>query len=211
MRNGEGSRRGLRAFWLACALVVAAPLVHAQAAVSPEEVKAAFLFRFAGFVDWPAQAKTDEGFVFGLVAAPEVETQLRRYASLRPVGQQHAQVRRLESPADLDGVHVLYIGSRDAARLARWADAARHRAVLVVTDAPDGLERGGMLNFITTDRVQFEASVEAASRAGLRLDARLLSVAVRVKKGDASEPTLYAGRTRALTHRSSARRSSRSA
>jgi YfiR/HmsC-like len=73
-----------------------------------------------------------------------------------------------------------------------------------VTDAPEGLERGGVINFITTDRVQFEASVEAANGAGLRLNPRLLSVAIRVKKGDASKPTLYARRSRLLTHRSSA-------
>ena len=170
-------------------------MAHSQAAVSPEEVKAAFLFRFAGFVDWPAQARTSEGFVFGVVTAPDVETELRRYASLRPVGRQHAQVRGLESPADLAGVHVLFIGGRDPARLARWLSAARELPILVVTDAPDGLERGGTINFITTDRVQFEASIEAASRAGLRLDARLLSVAIRVKKGEAREPTLYARRS----------------
>jgi YfiR/HmsC-like len=129
MRNGEGSRQGARAFLVALVLLFFAPLAYAQASASPEEVKAAFLFRFAAFVDWPAQAKTDEGFVFGMVAAPDVEAELRRYASLRPIGQQQAQVRRLESPADLAGVHVLFIGARDAARLARWIDAARARPV----------------------------------------------------------------------------------
>jgi hypothetical protein len=57
--------------------------------------------------------------------------------------------------------------------------------VLIVTEAPDGLERGGMINFVTTDRVQFEVAISNASKAGIHLNARLLSVAIRVRKGEA--------------------------
>jgi hypothetical protein len=193
MRTGEGFRQRWGLLLLVVAMLGAPSAGHTQAGVSPEEVKAAFLFRFAGFVEWPPQSGTEERFVFGIVDAPEVEAQLRRYASLRPIGQQHAEVRHVVSASDLAGIHVFFIGGRDAARLTRWIAAARERPILVVTDAADGLERGSVLNFVTTDRVQFEASVEAASRAGLRLNPRLLSVATRVKKGEASGRTLLAG------------------
>jgi hypothetical protein len=180
---------------LLLALVVLLPwaAAHGQASVTTEEVKAAFLVRFAGFVDWPAQARADEQLVIGVVDSADVEAELRRYAELRPAGNRPTAVRTVQTPADLAGVHIFFIGSRDPARLSRWIAAARSLPVLLVTDAPVGLERGSMINFITTDRVQFEAAADAAARAGLRLNPRLLSVAARVKKGELGGETLLAG------------------
>ena len=179
---------------LVLALVALLPwaAAHGQASVTTEEVKAAFLVRFAGFVDWPAPARADQQLVIGVVDSADVEAELRRYADLRPAGNRPTAVRTVETPADLAGVHIFFIGSRDPARLSRWIAAARSLPVLLVTDAPDGLERGSMINFITTDRVQFEAAADAATRAGLRLNPRLLAVAARVKKGELGGETLLA-------------------
>jgi hypothetical protein len=181
-----------RALLLFFALALA-PAAAAQTA-SPEDVKAAFLFRFVGFVEWPAESRTDEGIVFGVVDAEDVEEELRRYAALRTIGGQRPQVRRVRAPADLEGVHVLFIGSADPGRIAAWLAATRRLPILTVTDAYDGLERGSVLNFVTTDRVRFEASTAAAVRAQLRLSSRLLSVAMRVKKGGIAWTTLFASR-----------------
>lgn len=180
---------------LLLALVALLPwtAAHGQANVTTEEVKAAFLVRFAGFVDWPARARADPQLVIGVVDSADVEAELRRYAELRPAGSRSTAVRTVETPADLAGVHIFFIGSRDPGRLSRWIAAARSLPVLLVTDAPDALERGSMINFITTDRVQFEAAADAATRAGLRLNPRLLSVAARIKKGELGGETLLAG------------------
>lgn len=185
------TRRCARTLLAAIALLL--PSMVAAQAVSPEEVKAAFLFRFAAFVEWPEQSRSDEGIVFGVVGSDDVEAELRRYASQRAIGNRAPEVRSVDTPADLAGVHILFVASRDAASLSRWVAAARQHPILVVTDAPDALERGSMINFLTTDRVRFEASPEAATRAGLRLTPRLLSVATRVKKGDAGGDSVLAG------------------
>ena len=182
----------LRLFLLALVALLPWAAAYGQTNVTPEEVKAAFLLRFAGFVEWPAQARTDQQLVIGVVDAGDVEAELRRYAELCAAGQRPV-VRSVETPADLAGVHIFFIGGREPARLSRWIAAARSLPILLVTDAPDGLERGSMINFITTDRVQFEAATETATRAGLRLNPRLLSVATRVKKGEAGGDTLLAG------------------
>jgi hypothetical protein len=184
---------------LALAALLPLAAAHGQGNVTPEEVKAAFLFRFAGFVDWPAQARADEQLVIGVVEGGDVEAELRRYASLRMIGNRAAVVRSIETSSDLNGVHILFIGSRDPSRLSRWIAAARPLPILVVSDVPEGLERGSMINFITTDRVQFEAAADAASRAGLRLNPRLLSVAARVKKGDLASEMLLALCTQAAS------------
>ena len=185
-------RSPLRLLVLALLALLPWGAAHAQANITPEEVKAAFLFRFAGFVDWPAQARADQQLVIGVVDSPDVEAELRRYAELRPAGNRPTAVRTVETQADLAGVHIFFIGSRDPARLSRWITAARSLPVLVVADAPDALERGAMINFITTDRIQFEAAADAAARAGLRLNPRLLSVAARIKKGELGGEMLLA-------------------
>ncbi len=182
-----------RLLLLLVSLALMLPSAAAAQDPSAEEVKAAFLFRFASFVEWPAKSRSDEGIVFGVVNASGVQAELRRYAALRPIGDRPPVVRQVETAADLEGVHILFIGGRDAS-LSRWVAASGRLAILVVTDAPDGLERGSMLNFLTTDRVQFEASPAAATRAGLRLTSRLLSVASRVKKGDAGGEVVIASR-----------------
>jgi hypothetical protein len=80
-------------------------------------------------------------------------------------------------------VHVLYVAAPDFARFLK--SSLRRPAVLIVTDARDGLENGATINFVLSEgRVKFEVSLEAAQRAGLTISARLLGIAVRVKKGE---------------------------
>jgi hypothetical protein len=164
----------------------------AQPRYSPDEVKAAFLYNFAAFTEWPAQVRVQDGLVIGVLNAEEVEAELRRQVAARPTAARKVEVKRVEAD-DLGGVHILYIGAREGPRLARLLPALRDKPVLVVTDAHDGLERGSMINFLVGERVQFEIALDNATRVGLRLSSRLLSVAVRVKKGSAPDVPMYAG------------------
>jgi hypothetical protein len=174
---------------LLAALLIAAPPQPQAQAPSPEEVKAAFLYHFGAFVEWPAQPRA-ERMVIGVMGDEAIEAEVRRITAGRRIQERPVTVRRIEPGADLSGVHVLYVGPREPPQLARIARAAAGHPVLVVTDQPDGLEYGGVVNFVTADRVQFEISLDAAARAGLRLSPRLLSVAVRVKKGETATPLL---------------------
>jgi hypothetical protein len=154
---------------------------HAQ--YSEQEVKAAFLYNFARFVEWPKAREPSRELVIAVLGAPELEAELRRVAADRSQ-ERRLDVRRIDEGASLEGVHILYVGPDPAPPAAMLAEA-RKRHVLVVSDAPDGLARGAAINFVTTDRVRFEVSLKAAEDAGLRLSSRLLSVAVRIRKGEA--------------------------
>jgi hypothetical protein len=177
----------LFATWLLLSGAVwAAP---AEGRYSADEVKAAFLYNFTGFVTWPPEARAGEGIVIGVMGAEEVEAELRRSAAARP--GRAVTVRRVVSVDDAFGAHILFVGARENARLGNLLPALRQAPILTVTEAPDGIDRGSMINFVTADRVQFEISVEAAARSGLHLSSRLLSVATRVKKGASPlEPTI---------------------
>jgi YfiR/HmsC-like len=152
---------------------------------SIDAVKAAYLFRFTSYVEWPASL-TDAPFIIGVVGAEDVAVHLERLLTGRSVGGRQAQVRRVSSEADLQGVRILYVGERVFRSSYKLREQARSKPILLVTDNRMGLEGGGVINFIEVDRnLRFEISLEAAERNGLKIDSALLSVAARVaKKGE---------------------------
>lgn len=171
-------RRGLILSLAALGLALS-PAFAAQFSI--DAVKATYLFRFASYVDWPEAAKGEGPFVIGVIGGENVEVHLQRLLSGMSVHGKPAKVRRVQKPDDLEGVHILYVG----ANVFRSSRPLRLRAIekpiLLVTDSRDGLEGGGVINFIEVDRnLRFEISLEAAHRSGLKIDSALLSVAARV-------------------------------
>jgi hypothetical protein len=157
--------------------------------VSPGEIqiKAAFLYKFTGYVEWPKSSfkEPNSPITIGVVGAEDIADELRRIVSGRSVQRRGLTVTVVNKESDLSGVHVLFIGHDATARVARLVEVARQRPILTVTDTPDGLDRGSIINFLVVKRrVQFEISVEAAEKTGLVLSSRLLAVALRVKKGN---------------------------
>jgi hypothetical protein len=174
---------------LAAALLTACALILASApaaAALESEVKAAYLHRFLDFVTWPHDAfhGDDDPLVIGVLGDDSVSAELARQTRDRRVHGRPVRTIVFQEGGDAV-VHVLYVPQAARGLLARVIERMRRRPVLIVTDFRDGLEQGGTINFVRSgDRIQFEVSLEAASRAGLSISSRLLSVAVRVKKGE---------------------------
>ena len=108
--------------------------------------------------------------------------ELDRATPGRLVQSRPISVQRIAPAGTLAGLHVLYVATGAPARARDLAAAALSHNVLLVIDAPDGLAHGSVLNFLLVDgRIRFEASLDAARRADLRLSSRLLAVAYRVQ------------------------------
>jgi len=165
---------------LMCGLLIAPPL---QAAVfSADAVKAAFLYRFASYIEWPEDAPTGP-LVIAVSGADEVARQLSELLPQVNVNGRPVAVRRVSKPAELDGVHILYVGPDSLARTRALRTAALNRPILIVTDDEKGLDSGGVINFVEAERnVRFEISLLAADRARLKINSALLSVAARVER-----------------------------
>jgi hypothetical protein len=166
----------------ACAL----PLLAAggvRAAEPERSVKAAFLLKFVGYVEFGAAGPAaGEPLVIGVVGADDVAAELARLArqAARPVA-----VRRLRAGDALAGVHVLFVGGGESDRAERLLRAAARQGALGVTEFDGGLREGSVINFRVVDqRVRFEVSLAAADQANLRLSSRLLSVAYLVQRAD---------------------------
>jgi hypothetical protein len=174
-----------------CSAVAHAPAQVAAPTASPalpptlDEAKAANLHRFAGFVEWPLTkfASPDAPIVVGTVGSPGVHKELAQIVAGRLVQNRAMQVVELDEPRQSASVHILMIGRGAWKRAGEWIAAVKGQPVLVITDMPQGLERGATLCFIESEgRLRFEASVAAAEAAGLKLSSRLLPLAERVVK-----------------------------
>jgi hypothetical protein len=163
---------------------IAASVAEAQV-FSASAVKAAFLHRFASYVQWPPEALGErEGpFVIAVVGSEEIARNLEELLPGLAVQDRPAEVRRVTRASELEGVHILYIGPDAAARARDLRAAAAERPILLVTDGEDDFDGGAIINFRESDnRVRFEVSLTAADRAGLRIDSALLPVAARVER-----------------------------
>ena len=169
----------LAAVW---AMSLAVRAAGAAESYSEDAVKAAFLYRFTGYVDWPPQAAADPQFTIAVLDAGGVATELERLLQNRQIQNRPAQVRPIKNLRELDGAQMLYIGGSHRDDLHRLISSVAGRPVLVVTSQEGGLDAGSSVNFVLIDqRVRFEISLDAAQGSGLRVASELLAVAIRVR------------------------------
>ena len=158
--------------------------VQAQEMHSVEAVKAAYLYRFAAYVEWPQETVAAGPFVIVVVGDHGIANELRRLVPEHQINKQVVQVKEVTTVAQIGNAQILYVGTGNDAILRSLAAGARH-SMLVVSDDERGLDLGSVLNFVTVDnRVRFEVSLSAADRAQLKISADLLSVAIRVHGGN---------------------------
>ena len=170
---------------LCLAALLAAGHAAAQAA-SEIQVKAAYLYQFGGFVEWPPQAfaTPDGAFSIGLIGADAMAAELEQIVATRVVQGRQVVVRRLDPGEPLAGLQVLFVGGAAAGRLPEILSAAKGAPLLVVTETEDALSQGSIINFVAVgNRVRFDVALPAAARSRLRISSRLLGVARRVVQG----------------------------
>jgi hypothetical protein len=180
------SRSGLPRLFAWLAFVAALLQVEVGAAQgmsgAADEVKAAYLYKFVSYIDWPEAAFSgaDDPLVIGVAGADGVYAELSRVLVGRSAHGRPLQARRVLPGDPVERVQMLYVGDLDLAR-SPWAQRLRDRPVLLVTESPGGLDAGGALSFVLVqDRLRFEASLRAIDRAGLKVSSRLLALAQRV-------------------------------
>ena len=149
-------------------------------AQSEDQVKAAFLFNFARYVEWPASAFGADGAPIRIcmIGSGGFSSVVSKAVTGKSVGDRAVEV---DTPADLgstSGCHILYVG--DGADSAPSAVAAQvdGASVFTVADREGFAEGGGIANFIRADnKIRFEINPGAAKKAGLKVSSRLLRLA----------------------------------
>jgi hypothetical protein len=173
--------RGLAFGALLCAALAAGP---APAQPSEEQVKAAFLPRFARYVTWPGGSVPAASAPFQLcvLGHDPFRSLLDRAAAGELIDGHGVTVRRITSPAQSGGCHVAFVQGRAAPETGRMLLALRNRPILTVTDARAGRQRG-MIHFtVVGGRVRFSIDDAAAAERGLTISSRLLALAASVRQ-----------------------------
>jgi hypothetical protein len=150
-------------------------------------VKAAFLYKFLGYVDYPeaAQPGFGEPLLIGILGADDVADELRRITIGRSMNGRTVVVRKLRQGEALGKVHMLFIGDDDVAETEKLLAAVRQAPVLTVTETARKLRTDSVINFrVVDERVRFDVSLDAAEKNKLKLSSRLLAVAYKVQRGN---------------------------
>lgn len=170
-------------------LVGAASLAYAvdgDPATLEQRVKAAFLYKFAGYVEWPAPAFVgrDEPVVIGVIGADALADELEQVLAGRRLGTRPLIMQRLSTVDPTTRVHVLFVGRDvDPGQVSAVLTQTRGRPVLTVTESDSGWPAGSVINFIIdNDKVRFQISAPAAENNGLRVGSQLFAVAREVKR-----------------------------
>jgi len=187
LRRWGDARRGLA---VVLALLVGSSGAQAdnEATFAEYRIKAAFLLKFVGFIDWPAATfdRADAPFVISVIGGTPLGTELARIAAGRQVNGHPVQVRLLGRGDSSAGSQVLFVGHADGTRLSAIVAATEGAPVLLVSESDGALAQGTAINFVVADdKVRFDVALHAINRAGLKISARLLAVA-RVVQPDPS-------------------------
>lgn len=181
----EGGAYLLRVVLLFCAFggVVNSAPCRALDTYSEAAVKAAFIYRFTAYVEWPNDSRAQGNFTIAVLGDNDVAENLRLLTEGRTLRNRPVVVRRISSIRDARAAQMLYVGSNRRVDLRSLLDGLAGASVLVVTDDRTGLESGSAVNFLRVDnRMRFEVSLQAAQRARLKVSSELLSVAARVQQ-----------------------------
>lgn len=192
--QGAPTRRGwfrillvaaVRAFALVlvawCALISRLPEVRAQSELVGEyQVKAAFLYNFAKFVEWPADTFSDTHAAIQLCVMGEdpFGDSLEQTVRGKAIHGRPFAVKRLQPDEDPRLCQILFISSSEKQHLTRILGSVRGSSVLTVGDTQHFARLGGIINFVLEEsKVRFEINANAAERARLKISAKLLSLA----------------------------------
>lgn len=179
---GSAGRAAAVAVVVVLWLCVAVPGLAAEdEAVTREyEVKAAFLYNFATFIEWPKGAVPDAGdtFVIGVFGEDPFGAVLDAIAASKTVQGKRIVVRRFTAIEDYMPCHILFVARSEHKRLAEILERLAGAPVLIVGENAGFAETGGIVNLVIEDnKVRFEINQNAAQRAGLKISSKLLRLA----------------------------------
>jgi hypothetical protein len=180
-KNLSCRRRFAPAFF---ALFFALSIIKGFAQEQPGEyqIKAAFLFNFAKFVDWPAEAfaATNSPIVIGVFGKNVFGNDLANTIRDKTVNNRRFQFITVASTAEATNCHILFISPSEKENLKKIVDGLHNASILTVSETGQFIEAGGMIDFVIQDnKIRFQISDEAAKKARLKISSKLLSLAAR--------------------------------
>jgi YfiR/HmsC-like len=159
--------------------------VRADEPAREYKVKAAFIYNFAQFVDWPTSAfeSADAPFVVAVVGKDPFNGLLEEVVAGKRVGGRTVVVQHFDSSAGIGQCQILFVPMTEEGSLGTIIQKMQNKPVLTIGEVDDFTEEGGCFRFFTEDnKMRFEINQDAAEQAGLRISSKLLRLARIFKK-----------------------------
>ena len=176
---------------LAWTLPVVRSLQAQKASPSEYEVKAAYLYNFGRFVEWPNQepnqaaAPSAGPFTFCVLGQDPFGRDLDAILAGETINGANTAAVRVSKLRDAVNCRVLFISSSEDSQLKQILVALEGTSVLTVSDLPQFSQRGGMVQFVLDGkRVRFEVNLTPVEHAHLAMSSQLLKVAVNLRRSD---------------------------
>lgn len=149
------------------------------------QIKAAFLFNFAKFVDWPAEVfpDTTTPITIGIFGKDPFGGTLEEIVAGETVRGRRLALVRFRRVRDIRDCHILFVSASEERSIPQILDKVRGTSVLTVGEIENFARDGGIVNFVLREsRVRFQVNMDAADRARLRISSKLLKLAEIVRE-----------------------------
>lgn len=177
-RRRKHRSRMCAAFSLALVMAFSCVASAWSAPASEYEVKAAFLFNFAKFVEWPPNAFDDANtpYVIGVLGQDPFGSYLDETVRGERLNGRPLVVQRYRHASEIKQCHVLFISRSESDHLEEIVSSLKYRKILTVTDAAGN--GGAVIRFVNEgNRIRFKIDVQAAKVANLTISSKLLRLA----------------------------------
>jgi hypothetical protein len=190
IRSGPAHERRTRLAATVLAGLISITSVHMARAegvtTSEYQVKAAFLFHFSQFVEWPEESFKDahSALTYCTIGGDPFHGALDASLSGKTIGARSFRVMHFKQAQEIQGCQVLFIGAGEKKLIPAILASAKGNSVLIVGESEHFVQEGGMIGFLLEEnKIRFEVNLEAAQKANLKISSRLLALAKSVIGG----------------------------
>ena len=162
---------------------------HARGADSSNakesQLKAAFIFNFLKFAEWPAHrfSETNSPFVIGVIGTSPITAALEAAVKHRKINGRELIVKSMETVEAARAAHLLFVPATEERRSEDWLPTLASASILTVGESDAFATHGGMINFLLDDdRLRFDINIGSAEGAGLKVSAQLQKLARTVRR-----------------------------
>jgi hypothetical protein len=184
--------RSVRGCWMAiltglvgCWLVGGRCVAAESLGTKEYQLKAAFLYNFTKFVEWPTNSfdDPDAPLILAVAGKGPCAAELEQVVKGRTANGRRIVVKMVETPEAAKGAHVLFLPASEDPRIEEWLGAVRNAGTLTVGESEPFAKAGGIIRFLLEgDKVRFEINVDSTEQAGLKISAQLLKLAKTVRR-----------------------------
>jgi hypothetical protein len=155
--------------------------------VTEDQIKAAYLFNFAKFIEWPNEsfATPTSPIQFCTLGRSPVADELDASVRGKSIDGHTIEVKHLHSAEEIKDCHLVFLSASAGKQEHKLVQAAKGLPVLLVAEIAEFAREGGTINFVMEDgRLVFEVNISAAQNAHLKISSKLLALARIVPTGE---------------------------